>query len=420
MAQDRDAPSTLTLPAGIPLDNIDVFGKLAYTLLSDTVANRRVMANTLKRIEQEILAGTFSYRTYFPNSPKADLFEPPRPSVAMPTAAELQNAAAGAFVKIRATGEPASVAVGNCPLFSEFSDRWYQSKEVEWMHSTQVKVCGRRLVLDEELLGVEAQLAALEEEICRLRPLAPFDGMLFDLPPDVAPGQWLPRNTHIATLARLDDWRLETILPETEVARIAIGRWGRFIAETAGGPSFWVKVERIDDDASRTLPEAMVAAPRGGQILAREKGQSLFPDHAMYRVTLHVLGQPALPQVLRGKVVILGDPPTVAAAFVRSAAGLLIRESGFGELTIFGGLTPPPGSAPHRILVRSAGHRQFRCRARRRWYLHELATELPWTTERNRRSRMARAPLRLRRLGGFGHEDVLVRWMQQMPSTGVE
>lgn len=188
---------------------------------------------------------------------------------------------------------------------------------------------GRRLVLDEELMGVDAQLAAVEEEIRRLHPLAPFPGTLLDLPPDLEPGQWLPRNTHIATLARLDDWRVESLLPESEVTRIGIGRWGRFIAETPGGPSFWVKVERIDEDASRALPEPMLASLHGGQILAREKGKSLMPDQAMYKVSLRTLGNPELPQVLRGKVVILGDPTTLAASFLRSTAGLLIREAGF-------------------------------------------------------------------------------------------
>lgn len=187
----------------------------------------------------------------------------------------------------------------------------------------------RRLVLEEELLGVEAQLVVLEEEINRLQPLAPFNGLLLDLPPDLAPGQWLPRNTHIATLANIKDWRVETFLPESEVARIGIGHWGRFISETAGGPSFWIKVERIDDDASRTLSEPMLAVSRGGQILAREKGQAIVPDHAMYRVSLRTVGKPDLTQVLRGKVIILGDPTTIASSFLRSIVGVLIRESGF-------------------------------------------------------------------------------------------
>ncbi|WP_051295432.1 site-2 protease family protein [Azonexus hydrophilus] len=187
----------------------------------------------------------------------------------------------------------------------------------------------RRLVFMEELAGVEAQLTAIEDELRRLRPLAPFDGVLLDLPPDVEAGQWLPRNTHIATLARLDGWRVETFLPEAEVARIGIGYWGRFITETAGGGSFWLKVERIDEDASRSLPEPMLAATRGGQILAREKGASLVPDHAMYRVTLRATGQPEAQQILRGKVIILGNPTTLAAAFLRSTSGLLIREAGF-------------------------------------------------------------------------------------------
>lgn len=187
----------------------------------------------------------------------------------------------------------------------------------------------RRLVLEEELLGVKAQLAAVDDELARLRPTAPFEGVLLDLPPDVEPGQWLPKNTHIATLASLDEWRVETYLSETDVARIAIGHWGRFVSETAGGTSFWVKVERIDQDASRSLPEPMLSVIHGGEILTRQSGASLVPDHSLYRVTLRAAGRPNQPLVLRGKVVILSEPTTLASSFFRSAASLLIREATF-------------------------------------------------------------------------------------------
>ena len=46
-----------------------------HTLLKDTPANRRKMQRVLERIEAEITLGTFSYRSYFPESPNAAKFE---------------------------------------------------------------------------------------------------------------------------------------------------------------------------------------------------------------------------------------------------------------------------------------------------------------------------------------------------------
>jgi integrase len=144
-----------------------------YTLLSDTVANRRLMAGTLKRLEQEIAAGTFSYRSYFPASSKGDLFESPRPQMAEPTTAEIQAAAVQAVTTMRVTHAPVAVSVGTHPLFPEFVDGWYVGKEVEWMYSTQVKVSdilrkhlvprfkGRRVgdISKEDILSLRTHLA---------------------------------------------------------------------------------------------------------------------------------------------------------------------------------------------------------------------------------------------------------------------
>ena len=46
-----------------------------YTKLEDNQPNRRRMEKILQRIEAEITLGTFVYRDYFPDSPKAEAFE---------------------------------------------------------------------------------------------------------------------------------------------------------------------------------------------------------------------------------------------------------------------------------------------------------------------------------------------------------
>jgi integrase len=110
------------------------------TTLSDTAANRARLTAVLRKIEKEIKADTFSYRSYFPASSKADLFESPRPQVTEPTVAEIRDAAVQAAATMSVTHAAVSVLVGTHPLFSEYVDEWYLGKEVEWMHSTQVKV----------------------------------------------------------------------------------------------------------------------------------------------------------------------------------------------------------------------------------------------------------------------------------------
>ncbi|RYY94844.1 MAG: secretion protein HylD, partial [Comamonadaceae bacterium] len=49
----------------------------------------------------------------------------------------------------------------------------------------------RQTVLQEERRGAQAEQAGLQEELARLAPRAPFDGLLVDVPPDLRPGSWV-------------------------------------------------------------------------------------------------------------------------------------------------------------------------------------------------------------------------------------
>ena len=111
-----------------------------YTLLNDTAANRRLMEQKYKQIEKEISAGTFSYRRYFPSSQRANLFEPAAVTVAPMNSQELVNAAASATRSMASVSVATSAVVGVTPLFTDFADKWYDEREVDWKRSTRLKV----------------------------------------------------------------------------------------------------------------------------------------------------------------------------------------------------------------------------------------------------------------------------------------
>jgi len=109
------------------------------TALKDTLANRRRLVRIAKKMEQEIGAGTFSYRRYFPNSKRADMFEAPVTNSPRPTEDEL----AGAAVSATQSGDDPSrtcVHVTESPLFVTFSEQWYSEREIDWKRSNQLKV----------------------------------------------------------------------------------------------------------------------------------------------------------------------------------------------------------------------------------------------------------------------------------------
>ncbi|MBT0963450.1 HlyD family efflux transporter periplasmic adaptor subunit [Denitromonas iodatirespirans] len=187
----------------------------------------------------------------------------------------------------------------------------------------------RQLVMQQELAVAQAQREGLAREQARLAPLAPFAGRLLDLPPDLAPGQWVAPKQRLGVLVDPSAWLVETYLGEQEIERIATGAGGRFFPETPGKPVRALRVLRIDRDATRVLPEPMLAAPHGGEILTRERNGQLFPDRALYRVTLTVDDGEGLTHAERGHAVINAAPRTLFGEFLKNAAGVLIRESGF-------------------------------------------------------------------------------------------
>lgn len=84
--------------------------------LDDTPQNRVSMEKVLERIEAEITLGTFDYRRYFPNSPKATLFDS-RAQVTAPNGSD----------------PPA----GSTPAFSAFVADWWAENEVRWRAGTK-------------------------------------------------------------------------------------------------------------------------------------------------------------------------------------------------------------------------------------------------------------------------------------------
>ncbi|WP_151448769.1 HlyD family efflux transporter periplasmic adaptor subunit [Lacisediminimonas profundi] len=184
--------------------------------------------------------------------------------------------------------------------------------------------------LQVELATAEAELTSLEEELSLYSPKAPWPGVVRDVDPDLHRGQWVGRKERIAILVKQGAWVVETYLDEEEVKRISVGDSGRFSTDGGGGPSLSLKVMGVDADATRVLPNAMLATIHGGHIIVREKNNQVIPEQAMYRVTLAVEDKPAAlsTQAWRGTVVINGTWQVPGWRYLRNALAILVRESG--------------------------------------------------------------------------------------------
>ncbi len=186
-------------------------------------------------------------------------------------------------------------------------------------------------VLKEQLNSAREELNGLIAEKGRLNPLAPFTGVIADVEPDLFNGEWVPKGMELVRLIDDHNWIVDTYIEESDLRRLDDGNWGWFVPEAAGLPDSWLSVVSIDRDASRTLGDAALSSTTGGQVLARVQNNKFYPEHAVYRVRLkaNFLGEKISTGHLRGRVVILAWPKSIAGDLIRGALTTFVREAGF-------------------------------------------------------------------------------------------
>jgi putative peptide zinc metalloprotease protein len=187
----------------------------------------------------------------------------------------------------------------------------------------------RAQALGEELAGAGAELQGLEKELARLQVTAPLSGRVVDIPPDLAPGQWLKDGEPLGAVQDSGRAIVEAYLSEDDVSRIGAQAPARFYPEVASRADHAAHVLEIDRVNARTLSEPAFASLHGGGVAVREKDRQLIPDHAVFRVVLEVDAGETLPATtVRGTVHIAGDRASLLGRLWRSVAAVLIRESG--------------------------------------------------------------------------------------------
>ena len=187
-------------------------------------------------------------------------------------------------------------------------------------------------VLREQLQSSLSTQAGLSARIEQLTLLAPFAGVVADLPPELRPGLWIKPDQPLGTLVGPATAELRGYVAAQDVARIAQGAHGRFLPDDPNRPSLEVEVTELGHVNAAALDVPMLASTQGGPIAVQPVGRSgaLVPTAAVYRVAMRPLTpEPAPRQVIPGTVLVEGEARSFIARTFRGAAAVLIRESGF-------------------------------------------------------------------------------------------
>ena len=195
-------------------------------------------------------------------------------------------------------------------------------------------------VLEQELAADRTRLDGLQAQQARLTVRAPIAGRLSDVPPELAAGQWIDRQQTLGRVIGERPARLRGYVRAGDVGRFEVGAPGRFYPQDPARPPVDVRVSaRETVIASRLEIPYLAAAYVGGIVTERRQtrdaaaeiaGTGLVPQTPVYRVDLTATEPLGVPrQVVPGAVTVDGEARSLIGRAWRSAAAVLIRESGF-------------------------------------------------------------------------------------------
>lgn len=191
---------------------------------------------------------------------------------------------------------------------------------------------GDRLVAEGALGRAQATLASLGGRRQRLRVIAPFDGLLMDVPVSLRPGLWIGGKQALGVLIGKDGGLVvDAYVPEDYLRFVHKGGAVRFYPEDVTAAVQHGLVMEVDAIDTPQLPDPYLAEVFGGGIPVRMTSEGAVPEHAVYRVRIRIDapmdGSPM--RVLRGWAKLEGDSRSLLQRGSSFIVGVLLRESGF-------------------------------------------------------------------------------------------
>lgn len=188
-------------------------------------------------------------------------------------------------------------------------------------------------VIEADLEATMARLHSLRRQAERSRMAAPNAGVVRDMLPDLAEGQWVGEGEALFTLVDDQEWRGQAFVSEADAERLRSGAEGYFVAADGSRPAVAVRILAVDATALREFDAPYLLSIHGGPLQAKAKqGGAAEPLRAYYRVHLAVLPQQAaqgdFPHVLQGHAVLQADGRSWLGEAIRRSLAHLRGEAG--------------------------------------------------------------------------------------------
>jgi putative peptide zinc metalloprotease protein len=197
------------------------------------------------------------------------------------------------------------------------------------------ELLARSQVTEREYEAARAEYRALQDQKSRLDVTTPIAGEVVDVAEALNPGSWLAAKSRLMSVIDPASMTVEAYVDEADLDRITVGDAATFVAEADTRIEFPLRLTEIARASTTILADPTLASTMGGPIAVRaqkqnEKQNELVPDRTLYRVRLAVAeGHPApVTRILRGQVILRGEPISLIRRIWRFALAVVIRESG--------------------------------------------------------------------------------------------
>ena len=175
------------------------------------------------------------------------------------------------------------------------------------------------------------RVTSLEEELSNYQVEASQSGIVVFATQDLKAGDWVGKNSPLIELYDATNREVVTYVEEHDLPRVRVGQQALFVAEQSMLQTIDMVVSRVDSDATRQLPEGVLASTMGGDILVRQAKDQWVPERSIYRVILKPMHNSAILPVnySRGDVVIYAEAESWLGKYAINIAAVLRREVGF-------------------------------------------------------------------------------------------
>lgn len=186
------------------------------------------------------------------------------------------------------------------------------------------------LILTQQRMEHKTRLSNLRERQKRLTLTAPIKGIVSQMEA-LQVGQWVSEHAPLLSLRSEQGLRVMGLAPSDDLHRLEEGTRATWISNLPASPRLELTLSRIDQTAVQQLLWPELASDYGGPVPARKDAHlQLHPEGAWYQLALVSTSEQIAPtQQQAGQVLILGKRESVLGRYLRFAAAIWIRESGF-------------------------------------------------------------------------------------------